>query len=533
MWRWFLLLVAALGGIWWGREAPRKAPSSSVQRHPEKEFPVIEHKSFALVLYGYNQALWCERSLHSVFEQEYDHYRVLFIDDASSDGTGERAKQFVLDNHQEEKVVFFSNEQRLGPVASLYKVIDRCLDREIVLFLDVKDWLSSPYALSRMNRSYQNPEVWLTSCQAIEYPSYAIREAKEISFYAALFKQLKLHDLYQKGHFASSLEACLTPMRELGAGRIAKLEEPLFFDNTASFVKPLDSHPLEGRPYPPLAAFPSPNPEPSADLLIFSFDRPLQLYACLESIQRYITGFEKATVLYRASTPQFAVGYEEVKQAFPAIEFVAQSSEDPKHDFKPHVQQIVFDSPSPYLLFAVDDIIVKDFVDLKLCMQQMEKTGAYGFYLRFGRHINHCYQFERGQKLPPSHLLAEGIYAWDFEVGELDWGFPHSLDMTLFRKGELREPLAKMKYKTPNSLEFNWGSGYRPKRAVGLYFDHSKLVNVPMNLVGRTGNPHMNYLSTEELLTKFNQGLKIDIEPLYKIENRSPHMDYIPEFILR
>jgi hypothetical protein len=58
-------------------------------------------------------------------------------------------------------------------------------------------------------------------------------------------------------------------------------------------------------------------------------------------------------------------------------------------------------------------------------------------------------------------------------------------------------------------------------------------VNIPMNIVGRTGNPHMNYLNAEELLLKFNQGLKIDIEPLYKVENHSPHIDYIPEFVLR
>lgn len=90
-----------------------------------------------------------------------------------------------------------------------------------------------------------------------------------------------------------------------------------------------------------------------------------------------------------------------------------------------------------------------------------------------------------------------------------------------------------MKYKTPNSLEYSWANEYTPSKAIGLYFEMSKLVNVPMNIVGRTGNPHMNYLTTEDLLVKFNQGLKIDIDPLYKIENASPHIDYIPDFTLR
>lgn len=74
-------------------------------------------------------------------------------------------------------------------------------------------------------------------------------------------------------------------------------------------------------------------------------------------------------------------GYERVIDAFPTAHFVMQSIKDPKHDFKPKLNDLVFGSPSEYILFAVDDIIVKDFVDLGYCMEQMEKTGAYGFIL--------------------------------------------------------------------------------------------------------------------------------------------------------
>lgn len=270
-----------------------------------------------------------------------------------------------------------------------------------------------------------------------------------------------------------------------------------------------------------------------ADILIFSFDRPLQLYACLESIGRYITHYKNLSVLYRTSTLEFAKGYQKVKEAYPHVHFIAQSTDDPKHDFKPNVLKIVFGSPSKYILFGVDDLIVKDFVDLKICIDQMEKTEAYGFYLRFGKHISHCYQSSQPQSLPPSFPVGDGIFAWDLNQGESDWGFPNSLDMTLFKKEDLKVAFHQMKYKTPNSLESNWAKEFSPKKAVGLYFECSKLVNIPMNLVGRTGNPHMNYLNTKELLVKFDEGLKIDIGPLYKIKNESPHLDYIPKFIPR
>lgn len=528
MWRVILVFFAAIGGFWMGKE--REAVPGKWAVHPEKDFPVAEHKSFAIVIYAHNQALWCERALRSVFEQDYDHYRIVLIDDGSIDSTGEKAQQFIADNNQKERVAFIRNEAPLGKAASLYRAIDSCLDREIVIPLDAKDWLAHPAALNRLNAAYQNPDVWLAAGQEIDYPSYEIKESSLTSFYAALFKQIRLADLYKNGHFAEAFETCAAPLIDMAGGRIRKMQEPLLFSNSVSLTK--TGSPCEIAPYHPLSQFPSARGSPSADILIFSFDRPLQLYACLESVQRYMTGFENLFVLYRASNDAFAAGYETVKDAFPLVQFVAQSTDDPKHDFKPHVLKLL-DSPSPYILFGVDDIIVKDFVDLKFCMDQMEKTDAYGFYLRFGKHIRHCYQTGKPQELPPSLPLGHGLFAWDIKTADSDWAFPNSLDMTLFKKERLKEAFATLKFKTPNSLEFNWANEYAPGTAIGLYFEHSKLVNVPMNIVGRTGNPHMNYLTAEELLAKFNQGLKIDIEPLYQIENASPHMDYIPEFILR
>ncbi len=529
MWRVIVLFLVALAGFWLGKETPQ---AKQIIVHPEKEFPVTEHKSFAIVLYAHNQVLWCERALSSILEQEYDHYRVIVIDDASLDKTAEKINQFVVDNNQQAKVTLIRNERRLGPIASLYRTVDGCLDREIVMPLEAKDWLAHPQVLSHLNGAYQNPDVWLASGQAIDYPSYDLEETAELCFYAALFKQIRLQDLYQRGRFASASSVYLKPLTQMAAGRVRKLEEPLLFCNRASPIKTAEFFEERGD-YSALNAFPVPRKATQADILLFSFDRPLQLYACLESLQRYMTGFQTVTVLYRVSNPSFEAGYEKVKDAFPLVQFVAQSFDDPKHDFKPKVESIVFGSPSKYILFGVDDIIVKDFVDLSVCMDQLEKTGAYGFYLRFGRHIRHCYQTNEPQAVPPSLPLGNHIYAWDIETGEADWAFPNSLDMTLLKKESLKTAFTQIKYQTPNSLEYNWAKNHRPAQAIGLYFEASKLVNIPMNVVGRTGNPHMNYLTAEELLVKFNQGLKIDIEPLYKIENASPHFDYIPEFVTR
>ncbi len=67
MWRVILLFLAALGGLWFGKAPVVKKGAVLKNIHPEKNYPVAEHKSFVVVIYASNQAFWCERTLRSVF----------------------------------------------------------------------------------------------------------------------------------------------------------------------------------------------------------------------------------------------------------------------------------------------------------------------------------------------------------------------------------------------------------------------------------------------------------------------------------
>ncbi|EKD49039.1 MAG: hypothetical protein ACD_64C00023G0003, partial [uncultured bacterium] len=53
----------------------------------------------------------------------------------------------------------------------------------------------------------------------------------------------------------------------------------------------------------------------SVDLVVFSCDRPLQLYALLESVQQYARGLAEQHVIYRATDLKFEKGYAIVSQA--------------------------------------------------------------------------------------------------------------------------------------------------------------------------------------------------------------------------
>jgi len=535
-------------------------PSLVKDINPDLDCPVVEKKSFTIVMIAHNASNWCEQALRSVFEQDYERYRVVFVDDASVDGTLEKAQQFIVNNKQDYRVIAIRNDSPLGPIGSLYRAAEHCQDSEILIPLDASDWFVHDGLLSRLNKIFQNPDVWVAFGQSIDYPSYetlnspffdwrSIERAgfgcladfsnPSIAFYASIFKSIYLSDLFVDGRFSQLSQFYVIKLLEQSGGRIRSLSEPFKFANFSFHQRPMqvlsnERMILQSRqPYRPLARLPtaSGREKRGVDLVLFSFDRPLQLFSALESVQQYLTGYQTITVLYRVSDNRFDAAYNMVKTAFPLVRYLKQS-ENPRKDFKPLLLRTILNSPSEYIVFGVDDMIIKDFVDLNFCQQMMEKTGAYGFFLRFGRHIQQSYMSQKPQAVPSSVPLNNGVFAWDFRKGEYDWGFSNNMDMTLYRKSDIKTWFTELNYKNPNSLEFKWAQ-HPPENTIGLYFEYSKMVNLPLNIVNQSDCPHMNFMTAEELLVKFNQGFKIDINPLFQVMNPSPHYDYIPEFIPR
>ena len=273
----------------------------------------------------------------------------------------------------------------------------------------------------------------------------------------------------------------------------------------------------------------------SADLIIFSFDRPLQLYALLESLQRYTTDIRSTSIVYRTSNERYNKAFHAVAEQFPHIQLLHQQN---IHDFKTLTLQALEESTSDYIIFAVDDNIVKDFVSLDECITWLEKTNAYGFYLKLGSHLNYCYTENKPQQVPPFTVIENSICSWEFENGEKDWRYPNTVDMTLYRKKDLLDIFKSLEYTNPNLLEGKWAAWWVMHKApshIGLFYENSKILNIPLNKVQTTDifNRDMNLYTPEELLEKFEAGLKIDIAPLYQMKNKAVHTEYEPTFISR
>ena len=271
----------------------------------------------------------------------------------------------------------------------------------------------------------------------------------------------------------------------------------------------------------------------NVDIVIYSYNRPMQLYALLESIYHYMSGIGEICVIYRASDDRYESGYKIVKNDFPKISYLRQGN-DPKQDFQPLTLDAVYNSPNLHLMFAVDDIIVKDVVDLTYCAKMLACTGAYGFYLRLGKNINYSYANDRFEKIPNLVAVEGDVYSWMLGDGECEWRYANTVDMTIYHKKDIRRALYNLCYENPNTFEGHWSTlAYKIMHRKALCFEYSKIVNIPLNLVQNVcNNRHMGAYTSDELLELFEKGFRIDIHDFYKIQNNGPHMDYQPHFVM-
>ena len=261
------------------------------------------------------------------------------------------------------------------------------------------------------------------------------------------------------------------------------------------------------------------------DFIIFSYNRPLQLYALLESIEKYMTGVGDIRVIYRSDNNRYENAYKTVKKRFSPVIFLKQGA-NPKKDFKTLTMKTLKASPHEYILFAVDDMIVTDFVDLSYTASILKKHKAYGFYLRLGKNITFHYIRNKKEKLPPLKHVIDDIFSWKFTHGQYYWRYPNTVDMTIYKKRNITKTFKSLNFYNPNSLESAW---QKQKGQVidqqALCYKYSKVINIPVNRVQNTSrNKHMHSFTPKQLLDFFNQGLKIDLQPLFKIKNKSAHI---------
>jgi hypothetical protein len=257
-------------------------------------------------------------------------------------------------------------------------------------------------------------------------------------------------------------------------------------------------------------------------VVVFSKDRAMQLHALLSSWQATKTGECGMVVIYAASSMAHKKAYNEMEVLFQnRVRFVEQEVfPSLKHCLVQTMQSL----PTGKMFFLVDDIIFTEEVDYQK-MAEMDLSNII-LSLRMGAHLNYSYVVSAKQSLPQTLSDQGDCFVWDWNEGELDWGYPLSVDGHIFNTSEVLLWAKHLEYKSPSSFEGalqQMRFVYRNKR--GMCFKKSRIVNIPANKVQtEVANLH-GAVHQDDLLQQWNEGLAIDHTQFRGWNNISVHQE--------
>lgn len=117
--------------------------------------------SFVFIMPSYNGVKWIQRIFDSIKSQTYSNYRIIYVDDCSTDNTVQEINNYKRANPNM-NIQVITNQMRQWPAYSRFVACRQVYDHEICVFLDGDDWLVDNNCLSTLNMVFQNPNIYAT-----------------------------------------------------------------------------------------------------------------------------------------------------------------------------------------------------------------------------------------------------------------------------------------------------------------------------------------------------------------------------------
>lgn len=480
-------------------------------------FALGEELPIVVVIPSYNNEAYYKANLDSVFAQKHSKVRVIYINDASTDHTGELVDAYVEDHNLSDRITVIHNSYNRKALMNIYKAVHMCHDDELVVVLDGDDSFAHPYVLTKINRVHTENDVWLAYAQYINWPpsaalhnkipivGYAAETPQAIidarsyrwcykwfwsglrSFNAWFFKNIKLESLFldtppYQGKVLPIMydAATLWPMMEMGGNHMQFIPDILLtrsmtplndFHSSGDEVKKAVRRVLRAQPaYPTItgrddsAALHGRQQNNGAVGLIFSQDTPQDAARSLAALQA-CSGIDALCVVYRATGNNRKL-YQQLTLQYPQVTFIQE-----KQTVSLNEQLLAYlhATAQRHVFIMSDQYVLGKSVDVAACIDQLERTYAYAFYLGIGVE-DFAMQEKQALAARPCEQLDGDIYVWQFKCWTpRDWQ-QHSLSPAIYRVQEIITALSREYMYTSEQFAQVWQRVIVPHEKIGLFF---------------------------------------------------------------
>ncbi|HSC25574.1 MAG TPA: glycosyltransferase family 2 protein [Candidatus Babeliales bacterium] len=418
-------------------------------------------RPIVVVVCSYNNEKWSENTLNSIMMQKYNNFRVIIVDDCSTDNNANVIQKYIIDNNFQDRIIFIQNEKRYRKLFNLYRMLYECDDDEIVVMVDGDDSLAHLYVLSYINSVYDDENIWFTYGQYRNVPAsqalawghkemgycrpipkhiqrkqayryYSFIYMHPRSFRGWLFKLVKLEDLIADNvegfegdlYPASNDVAMYFPMVEMSHNHIKFISDILYIRNLYSEIVGFKvdrsiqtASAREIRQKACYAALYQPRKDrlakyknASTDLFLLCRYNFIDIKSVLENIQEHTSGIETIYVFF-TNTVENKKLCRSIKKQFPHIIFIPYDVDGNKN-LKNRLLDYLSTGKSNHVCIMTDASSIIQSLDFSHYIFWLEKTYSYRFYLN--RH-----SLDKGA--PRFIPLDDNICAWKFSQGSDKW----------------------------------------------------------------------------------------------------------------
>ena len=162
----------------------------------------MKQNRFIIITPSFNNEDWVEYNIASILNQTYTNFKVLYIDDCSTDNTFEKV---IPITETDSRFTVIRNSENKGAAYNYVEYIDTISDDEndILVHLDGDDWFFDDNVLMNLNTLYNERDYWMTYGRFVCYDGS--EQVTESTVYGVPHSDfIHDHKLYRRDMFKAS-----------------------------------------------------------------------------------------------------------------------------------------------------------------------------------------------------------------------------------------------------------------------------------------------------------------------------------------